>query len=90
MKDKIKLEIERLKVEQKPFDYSAEQVEIKSLEDKIQPLLDRQMKKKPMYDEYQVRIKELEDVLSVLEQFEDVEIEDIPEDGEEELITEEE
>lgn len=71
MSEKIKLEIERLKEEQKPFDYSNEQEEIKSLEDKIQPLVERQMKKKPMFDEYQDRINELEGVLLVLEGFEE-------------------
>lgn len=76
MSEKIKLEIERLKEAQVPFDYSVEQKEIKSLEEKIQPLVDRQMKKKPMFDEYESRITELEKVLSVLSEFEEEEVDE--------------
>lgn len=91
----VEKEILELKEGQKPFDYSQEALEIKALEDKITPLANRQINKKPMFDEYQNKIdslysslNEIEEILNPVEEVIEVEDEDIVEDIENEDIEE--
>ncbi|CAM3608294.1 hypothetical protein ERUR111494_02605 [Erysipelothrix urinaevulpis] len=67
MLDLIDKEIERLEIEKEPFSYRAEELAIKKLEEEMQPLIERQLKKRPLYEEYTNKITELKNTKKTLE-----------------------